>query len=201
MRPAAGAARPGMGRRTFLTEFAAIAGLSALAGCATGKKPNSTGPGSYNSQDGSIEAIGISERSTTISVQGVSLEGAEMNSASFAGHVVVLNTWGSWCPPCNVEASDLEAVYQAQKVEGVRFLGIALREDAATSLAFQRKFHITYPSLRWDGGAALLQLKGQAPAPPTTLIVDRRGRLAARKLGKIDRITLNGLIKGVLAEE
>jgi hypothetical protein len=91
-------------------------------------------------------------------------------------------------------------VWQEQRSKGVQFVGIALREEPATGLAFERRFGITYPSVRWDGGKVLLQLKGKATAPPTTMVLDRRGRLAARVSGKVDAATLRGLVDDVRNE-
>ena len=91
-------------------------------------------------------------------------------------------------------------MWQQQRRGGVAFVGIALREEPATGLAFQRRFGITYPSVRWDGGKVLLQLKGKATAPPTTLVLDRKGRLAARVSGKVDASTLSGLVDDVRSE-
>ncbi|GAB3684899.1 hypothetical protein GCM10028814_24160 [Angustibacter aerolatus] len=183
-----------------------LAAAAVLAGCGDGSDTvagQAAGGGNaqqYTSQDGAVEAIPVAKRSTVLDVRGTTLEGKPLDTASDRGHVVVLNTWGSWCPPCNAEAPDLQKVFSERQGDGVRFVGIALREEPATSLAFQRKFKIGYPSLAWDGGQVLLQLEGKAPAPPTTLVLDRQGRLAARVLGKVDASTLDGLVEDVLAE-
>ena len=174
---------------------AVLAGALALTACSRGD-----GDRGYISEDGTVEAIAVADRKTTIRVQGTTLEGRQLDTQADRGRVVVLNTWGSWCPPCNAEARDLQKVWQQERADGVRFVGIALREEPATGMAFQRKFGITYPSVRWDGGKVLLQLKGKATAPPTTLVLDRQGRLAARVSGKVDAGTLTGLVEDVRSE-
>jgi len=184
---------------------AVLAGALALAGCSGGGNTVSAaargaGDRGYISQDGTVESIAVADRRTTIRVQGTTLEGRPLDTEADRGKVVVLNTWGSWCPPCNAEARDLQKVWQQQRGDAVRFVGIALREEPATGMAFQRKFAITYPSVRWDGGKVLLQLKGKATAPPTTLVLDRQGRLAARVSGKVDAGTLTGLVDDVRGE-
>jgi len=184
---------------------AVLVGALALAGCSGGGNTVAAaarggGDRGYISQDGTVEAIPAPERRTTIRVQGTTLEGRPLDTGADRGDVVVLNTWGSWCPPCNAEAPDLQKVWQQQRGAGVRFVGIALREEPATGMAFQRKFGISYPSVRWDGGKVLLQLKGKATAPPTTLVLDRQGRLAARVSGKVDAGTLGGLVDDVRGE-
>jgi len=182
-----------------------LAGVLALAGCSGGSNTVAAaarggGDRGYISEDGTVESIAVADRRTTIRVQGTTLEGRPLDTQDDRGQVVVLNTWGSWCPPCNAEARDLQQVWQQQRGAGVRFVGIALREEPATGIAFQRKFGVTYPSVRWDGGKVLLQLKGKATAPPTTLVLDRQGRLAARVSGKVDAGTLTGLVEDVRGE-
>jgi thiol-disulfide isomerase/thioredoxin len=184
-----------------------VAGLAmGLAACSSGggdtvaAQARGGGDRGYISSDGTVETIPVADRRTSIRVRGTTLEGRPLDTQADRGRVVVLNTWGSWCPPCNAEAPDLQKVWDQQRGRDVRFVGIALREEPATGLAFQRKFSVTYPSVRWDGGKVLLQLKGKATAPPTTLVLDRQGRLAARVSGKVDASTLEGLVDDVRGE-
>jgi thiol-disulfide isomerase/thioredoxin len=192
-------------RSTARALTAAVAAAAVLTGCSGGSntvaaQAQGKGDRGYISADGTVESIAVADRRTTIRVQGTTLEGKALDTSSERGEVVVLNTWGSWCPPCNAEAPDLQKVWQEQQSKGVQFVGIALREEPATGIAFQRRFGITYPSVRWDGGKVLLQLKGKATAPPTTMVLDRQGRLAARVSGKVDAATLRGLVDDVRGE-
>jgi thiol-disulfide isomerase/thioredoxin len=155
----------------------------------------------YVAGDGTIEQIAKDQRSTDIAVSGTTLEGTALDTARWRGKVVVVNTWGSWCPPCNAEAPDLQRAWESFQRKDVEFLGVDLRDSPETGLAFQRKFGLTYPSLRWDGGSVLLQMKGKASATPTTLVLDRDGRLAGRISGRADASTLRGMLENVLAEE
>lgn len=155
----------------------------------------------YVAGDGTIEQIAVGHRTTEIAVSGTTLDGTALDTARWRGKVVVVNTWGSWCPPCNAEAPDLQRTWTSFQDSGVEFLGVDLRDSPETGLAFQRKFALTYPSLRWDGGGVLLQMKGKATATPTTLVLDRSGRLAGRISGRADASTLRGLVEDVLAED
>jgi thiol-disulfide isomerase/thioredoxin len=154
----------------------------------------------YVAGDGTIEQIAPAHRTTEIAVSGTTLDGAALDTADWRGKVVVVNTWGSWCPPCNAEAPDLQRTWASMKGKDVEFLGVDLRDSPETGLAFQRRFELTYPSLRWDGGSVLLQMKGKATATPTTLVLDRVGRLAGRISGRADASTLRGMVENVLAE-
>jgi thiol-disulfide isomerase/thioredoxin len=179
---------------------AVLAGCSAAADTVAGQARAGDGKG-YVAGDGTIEQIAAADRTTSITVRGKTLEGDQVDSSSYRGKVVVLNTWGSWCPPCNAEAPALQRTWASLKGKDVQFLGIDVREGAAAGLAFQRKFAITYPSLAWDGGGVLLQLKGKASATPTTLVLDRQGHLAARISGEARGTTLADMVEQVLAED
>ncbi|MGN6611238.1 MAG: TlpA family protein disulfide reductase [Angustibacter sp.] len=188
---------------TALTLAAALA----LAGCTGGGSDTVAGQAragdgkGYVAGDGTIEQIQPGDRTTTITVRGKTLEGKDVDTADWRGQVVVLNTWGSWCPPCNAEAPGLQKTWSELKAKDVQFLGVDVREGPDAGRAFQRKFAITYPSLVWDGGGVLLQLKGKASATPTTLVLDRRGRLAARISGEARGTTLADMVEQVLSED
>ncbi len=187
---------------------AATLALSALL-AACGSVPNSiaaqarSGNGKgYISGDGSIERTAIDRRDAPLALQGTTLEGRPWARLHTAGEVVVLNMWGSWCGPCVAEGPDLQKAWTQLKAQGkpVQFMGLDFKEGPEAGLAFERKYQITYPSLAYDGGRPVLALQGKAPAVPTTLILDRQGRIAARVLGQTTTDTVTGLVDDVLAE-
>jgi thiol-disulfide isomerase/thioredoxin len=206
-RPAVGAAHARPLRRARVVTVAALALALAFGTTACSGGPDSiaaqakqgSGKG-YVAGDGTIEQIAVDQRTTGIAVSGTTLDGAPLDTTRWRGKVVVVNTWGSWCPPCNAEAPDLQRTWESFQGKDVEFVGVDLRDSPETGLAFQRKFGLTYPSLRWDGGSVLLQMKGKATATPTTLVLDRSGRLAGRISGRADASTLRGLVEDVLAE-
>ena len=81
----------------------------------------------------------------------------------------------------------------------MQFLGLDSSESAQTGAAYLSANGLTYPSLAWDGGKFLLQLKGKVTAPPVTIVLDQQGRLAARVEGEVDATTLEGLVEDVQA--
>ena len=105
--------------------------------------------------------------------------------------------------PCVAEAPDLQKVWSELEAEQapVRFMGINFREDPARGAAFARKAGMTYPSLsdEGSGGVLILALQGKAPTVPTTLVLDREGRIAARVNGPVSASTLRGLVDDVVA--
>jgi thiol-disulfide isomerase/thioredoxin len=155
-----------------------------------------------SSGGGTITLVPEGKRQQPVDLRGTTLEGTPLDVASFRGKVVVLNVWGSWCPPCRKEAPDLQAAFLELRPKGVEFVGIDTNDkDKAQALAFQKTFGVTYPSLADDGGAALLALRGAvaANAVPTTLVLDRQGRIAARISSATTKATVLGVVEDVLS--
>jgi len=185
-------------RRALATLAGALALAGTVAACSGGANGGST---NYPVGDGTVTLVPSTHRGAPVTLRGTTLEGAPMDVAAFRGKVVVLNVWGSWCPPCRKEAPDLQAASR-QLGEGVQFLGIDNNDpDPAQALAFQKTFGITYPSLYDAQGRSLLSLQGAvAPnAVPTTLVLDAQGRIAARISSATTTATLTGLVSDVRA--
>ncbi len=156
----------------------------------------------FVSGDGTIEHLALDRRSAPLTLSGTTLTGTAWMVADAADKVLVLNVWGSWCGPCVAEMPHLQQVWSQVSSAGkpVQFMGINYRDGAETARAFMRVNKITYPSLEDDGGRTLLALRGKASATPTTLVLDRRGRIAARVSGPVTAATLAGLVDDVLGE-
>ena len=190
-------------RQRTATSVAAAALLAVLlAGCTAA---SNIGPaGSTSSADDTITEIAAADRGDPIVFAGKLEDDAAANSTDWLGSVVVVNFWYAACPPCRAEAPDLEALYEQFAPDGVVFIGVNVRDSAATATAFANKFGITYPSIiDANGSSVQLAFAGQiAPnAVPTTIVLDREGRATARIVGRIpSRITLATLIEDALAE-
>lgn len=188
--------RPGLAAVLGVAVTLTLGACSQASGGSLSAAAKNGGAG-YVAGDGTIETYAPADRSTPIRLQGTTLEGTRFDTASYRGKVVVINTWGSWCPPCNTEAPALQKTWQATRATGVQFVGVDLRDSVATGRAFQRKYGITYPSLT-DGTSLQPQLKGKAASTPSTLVLDRAGRLAARVSGAADATILKGLVDDVV---
>ncbi len=158
----------------------------------------------YISADGAVVEIAPQDRGEPVEFEGVTESGVAFSSADIAGDVTVVNFWYAACGPCRVEAKDLEAVWQEYQGEDVSFIGVNTYDQPETALAFAEQYGVTYPSLiDVDRGDAKLAFAKAAPiqATPTTLVLDRQGRVAARIVGQLDgKSILSTLIKDALAE-
>lgn len=158
----------------------------------------------YISADFTVVEIPPEERGEPVVFGGVTEDGEEFTSDDTAGSVTVVNFWYAACGPCRVEAKDLESVWQEYQDEGVRFVGVNTYDQADTAKAFAEEYGVTYPSLiDVDSGAAKLAFASATPiqATPTTLVLDKQGRVAARIIGQLDGTSiLSTLVKDALAE-
>ena len=116
---------------------------------------------------------------------GTTLTGSQLSLSSYRGKVLVLNFWGSWCVPCREEASTLSVVAAQYQPSGVSFLGVDVRDTAASAEAFARSFHVPYPSV--SDSSSLITQDFTAVVPiagtPTTLVIDRTGHIAGAVFG------------------
>ncbi len=182
-------------------------GITACGGdansiAAQARSDSGRGGKGFISGDGTIERLAPDQRSAPLTLGGTTLEGVPWDVTDARDKVLVLNVWGQWCGPCVAEMPHLQQVWSQLSAAGkpVQLMGINYRDGVETALAFLRANKITYPSLADDGGKTLLALRGKANTTPTTLVLDRRGRIAARVSGPVTAATLSGLVNDVLGE-
>jgi thiol-disulfide isomerase/thioredoxin len=181
----------------------AIAAAVLLAGCGDGQvqRVDTANQTRYISGSG-ITTIAPEDRTAAPAFSGPTLDGGSFDLAAHKGNVVVLNVWGSWCPPCRKEAPALRSVSEALAPDGVQFVGINTRDTAQGAQGYVAEFGITYPSVVDTDGQRLLAFRETLPptAIPSTLVVDREGRLAARILGPITEVSLRDIVTQVANE-
>jgi thiol-disulfide isomerase/thioredoxin len=184
-----------MFRRTSLV----VAGLLLVAGCSSGQQAaeNRQGQSGFVSGNGNVSSFAVADRKPAPELSGKTLDDKTWTLSEHKGQVVVLNVWGSWCPPCRKEASDLVA---ASKELGpsVQFIGLNTRDlDPAQARKFVQEFGVPFPSIYDPNSKALLRFRGQISpkAIPTTLVIDKTGKVAGRVVGEVTKQTLLGMVK------
>ncbi|MCB7138193.1 TlpA family protein disulfide reductase [Cellulosimicrobium marinum] len=192
-------------RRALAGALVAVATLG-LAACtqdsgATSSDTDVVGQG-YVSGDGSVRTWDADDRGEPVALTGTDYEGLAVDTAQWLGDVVVLNTWYAACAPCRAEAPDLVELANEREADGVHVVGINTTDEPGAAQAFQRTFEVPYPSIDDRSGEVVASLSGTVPlqAVPSTVVLDREGRVAARVIGLAEGSTLTALVDDVLAE-
>jgi thiol-disulfide isomerase/thioredoxin len=186
---------------------AAVAGL--LVGCSTGDDAVAAGgtfefvapggktdiyydPPDHRGRPGPVAGPDLMDPAQTVSVD------------NFAGKVVVINVWGQWCGPCRTEVTQLQQVYNATRSDGVTLLGIDVRDNnrqAAQDFVKDRK--VSFPSIYDPAMRTMIAFGGKYPTTviPSTLVLDRRHRVAAVFLRELLAADLQPVVKRIAAEQ
>ncbi|HEY2204972.1 MAG TPA: TlpA disulfide reductase family protein [Pseudonocardia sp.] len=185
---------------------AVLALLAALAGCSTGSDAVATGGDFQFVAPGNQTVIQYEPpeaRGTLRAFAGDSLlhPGTQVGIQNFPGQVVVLNIWGSWCGPCRAEMADLQFVHSQTQVPGVGVLGVDIRDSQDAAADFVRDQKATYDSIFDPPGRSLLALNGYPRnVVPSTIVLDRRHRVASVYLTRIKLADLMDVVRRLAAE-
>ncbi|AZZ52781.1 TlpA family protein disulfide reductase [Rathayibacter festucae] len=193
-------------RRTRALGVLVLVGALALSGCTRDKLAEDYRQGTNNgfiSGDGTITEVPVDQRGEAIEFTGTDEDGATIDSADLAGRVVVVNFWYASCAPCRAEAADLEQVNSEFAGQDVSFVGVNVRDQAPTAASFAADYGISYPSIVDTDSSVQLAFTGDVPpnAVPTTIVLDKEGRVASRILGQLQEASiLSTLVGDTLAE-
>ena len=181
-------------RRLAALLTAAVVTTGVLAGCGGGNWADKC-----TTTSGVVQCA-PDQRTEIKDVSGQLLDGSAYSVAQDRGKVVVVNFWGSWCPPCRAEGDDLEKTYQSTRSQGVTFLGVNLRDDRDSAKQFERG-RVTYPSIYDFDGKVSLQFDVTQTSTPATLIIDREGRIAAAIRQATTVTQLKPLVEKIASEK
>ncbi|MDQ0930189.1 TlpA family protein disulfide reductase [Streptomyces turgidiscabies] len=187
----------------------AIAGTAALAlslaACGSGGTSGGSGDVGFVAGKDGIATVKAGDRVQAPDLSGPTVDGEQLDVADYKGKIVVINLWGSWCPPCRAEAANFVKVSKDTADQGVVFVGINTRDtDTKQAKAFDKEYGVPYPSLYDPTGKLMLRFKKGTLNPqaiPSTLVLDRQGKIAARALEALSEDNLRKMIDPVLAEK
>jgi cytochrome c biogenesis protein CcmG, thiol:disulfide interchange protein DsbE len=130
----------------------------------------------------------------------LALDQGVVSTDSLRGRVVLVNVWATWCPPCKVEMPLLQSMYERHRAQGFVVVGLSVDTDPPDSVrAFLRKRGITYPVAQVEAGAPPPTL-GPITGYPTSLLLDRTGRIRHRAMGPLAMASFEPAVRRLLAE-
>jgi thiol-disulfide isomerase/thioredoxin len=193
-------------RRPLLLAAVAVAAVLAVAGCDGGAIGADTPVSSGQSFVGhSYESTFYQpgHRPVAPTVSGTTVTGQHLSLAAYRGETIVLNFWGSWCAPCRAEAPALGQLARQLHSRGVRFVGVDIRDEPDSALAFMQQFNVDYPSISDPSDEIALEFRATVPPAdiPTTLVIDRDGRIADRIFGASSYSELLSVIDQVIGRQ
>jgi cytochrome c-type biogenesis protein CcmF len=126
------------------------------------------------------------------------LDGSTLTFSELRGRVAVVNFWATWCPPCEDELPDLEAVWAEYETQGVVFVGVAFQEEEAEVRDMASRFGLTYP-LGLDIGDRMSTAFG-ITGVPETFVVDSGGQVAYVHIGPVTAAELQEELDSLLGQ-
>lgn len=196
--------RPFGRRRTpLLAAGVALAALT-LSACGDGTSGGSAETRFVQGKNG-VDTVPAADRQPAPKIDGTTLDDKKLDIADYKGDVVILNIWGSYCGPCIAEAPNFAKVHNDTKDKGVKFVGINTRDaEKSQAITFEEEHGVPYPSIYDPMGKLMLRFpKGSLnpQAIPTTIAIDREGRVAARSLTALSEEDLRRMVEPLIAEK
>lgn len=137
---------------------------------------------------GQVVAVGAGSSDIAPDFSWKGSDGTVHNLKDYRGRVVMINFWGTWCPPCRHELPDLVKVRNDNTAKGFEVIGIAVNEEPSDGmtieqnlLAFSKENNLTYPIVLAND--QLVEAFGEINAVPTTFVIDRQGKIVDRMVG------------------
>ena len=140
--------------------------------------------------------ISIAGLGTGSQAPGFELEAADgtmVGLDDYLGEVVLINFWATWCAPCRIEMPLLQSTFESLEDQGFVVLGIDFDEPADLVASFGDELGLTFPLLLDPGGKVQQQYKVRGY--PTTVILDREGRIQSFHIGVLTQSQLDGYLQ------
>ncbi|MEI6779060.1 MAG: TlpA disulfide reductase family protein [Chloroflexales bacterium] len=189
-------ARPGLTHRMLtrpwgLAAIAILIGVIAVIG-ATNARPK---------VDPSVAAV-TSEMAPEVgklapTFQLSTPDGTPVSLAGLRGHVVLVNFWATWCPPCRAEMPAIQAAYARYQGQGFTVVAVTANETPANVTSFFKERGLGFPALLDDGR---VHTAYRASGLPSSFFIDRQGVVRAIYRGAMADTVITHEVERLLAE-
>jgi cytochrome c biogenesis protein CcmG, thiol:disulfide interchange protein DsbE len=140
----------------------------------------------------------VRERRVMPALELARLDGGIWKMADHRGEVVLVNYWATWCGPCWEEAPGLIRLSKELGPEGLAVVGVAIDEGGTAKVRkFVDEFHVPYPVVMPE---RMSQVEYGMAGVPTTILVDRQGRVAKTYVGAVRQADFKSDVGVLLAE-
>lgn len=126
------------------------------------------------------------------------LDGNPISLGDFAGKVILLDFWATWCGPCKFEIPGFIELYDEYGPQGFQAFGFAVDEPEPILRPYVEEMGMNYPILVGENRMDFQEAYGPMIGLPTTFIIDREGRICQSHTGFTEKETFENAIRALL---
>ena len=141
----------------------------------------------------------VARRQSAPNMEFEQLDGGTWRLRDHLGHVVLINLWATWCGPCREETPGLVQLFNEEGPKGVAVVGLSLDVGSREKVrSFAQQYRVPYPIVFPE---PMSQLADTVEAVPTTMLLDKHGRVAKVYVGAVERAVFASDVDTLLAEK